>query len=171
MELSSIWRPKRTLQHAEFVALLAAVNVSQAGFTRVCGRQRPAKSINGAGRAGPLAISLRDLSAEASTIQLEELPLASPHQNDPRQLHYLEGKFTPSGRFGNDSHELENATTFARLAGVSPRQVNNWCRNRAKVPRWATLLAVVLRQHSVEALTINAEEILSPPALHAPANT
>ena len=62
------------------------------------------------GRAGPLAISLRDLSAEASTIQLEELPLASPHQNDPRQLHYLEGKFTPSGRFGNDSHELENAT-------------------------------------------------------------
>jgi hypothetical protein len=42
----------RTLQHADFVALLAAVNVSQAGFTRVCGRQRPAKSINGA-PAGP----------------------------------------------------------------------------------------------------------------------
>jgi len=60
---------------------------------------------------------------------------------------------------------------FARLAGVSPRQVNNWCRNRAKVPRWATLLAVVLHEHSVEALTINAEEILSAPALPAPANT
>jgi len=33
---------------------------------------------------------------------------------------------------------------FARLAGVTARQVNNWTRGRAAVPRWAALLAVVL---------------------------
>ena len=33
---------------------------------------------------------------------------------------------------------------FARLAGVTARQVNNWARGRAAVPRWAALLAVVL---------------------------
>ena len=26
---------------------------------------------------------------------------------------------------------------FARLIGVTPRQVNNWCRGRATVPVWA----------------------------------
>jgi transcriptional regulator with XRE-family HTH domain len=60
---------------------------------------------------------------------------------------------------------------FARLAGVSPRQVNKWCRDRAKVPLWATLLAVVLQDQSVEALTTTAEEILLPPALREPADT
>jgi len=47
---------------------------------------------------------------------------------------------------------------FARLAGVTPRQVNNWCRGRATVPRWATLLAIVLRDHSVDTLMIQLEE-------------
>jgi DNA-binding transcriptional regulator YiaG len=60
---------------------------------------------------------------------------------------------------------------FGRLAGVSPRQVNNWCRGRAQVPLWATLLAVVLQDQSVEALMTTAEEILSPPALRQPADT
>jgi len=49
---------------------------------------------------------------------------------------------------------------FARLTGVSTRQVNNWCRNRAKVPAWAAVLAVVLQHNSVEALLTNAEEML-----------
>jgi len=26
---------------------------------------------------------------------------------------------------------------FARLAGLTPRQVNNWARGRAAVPKWA----------------------------------
>jgi DNA-binding transcriptional regulator YiaG len=60
---------------------------------------------------------------------------------------------------------------FARLAGVSPRQVNNWCRDRARVPLWATLLAVVLQQHSPETLVTNAEEMLWPPALPRLPNT
>ncbi len=60
---------------------------------------------------------------------------------------------------------------FAGLTGVSPRQVNKWCRDRAKVPLWATLLAVVLQEQSVEALTTNAEEMLLAPALPKPANT
>ena len=30
---------------------------------------------------------------------------------------------------------------FARLTGVTPRHVNNWCRGRATVPVWAELLA------------------------------
>lgn len=60
---------------------------------------------------------------------------------------------------------------FARLAGVSPRQVNNWCRDRARVPLWATLLAVVLQQHSPETLVTNAEEMLLPPALPRLQNT
>ena len=33
---------------------------------------------------------------------------------------------------------------FARLAGVTPRQVNNWARGRAAVPKWAGLLLVAL---------------------------
>jgi transcriptional regulator with XRE-family HTH domain len=47
---------------------------------------------------------------------------------------------------------------FARLAGLTPRQVNNWARGRAAVPVWAGLLAVVLQDHSPEALTIKLEE-------------
>jgi len=47
---------------------------------------------------------------------------------------------------------------FARLTGVTPRQVNNWARGRATVPRWAGLLAVLLQDHSPEALTIAVEE-------------
>ena len=47
---------------------------------------------------------------------------------------------------------------FARLAGVTPRQVNNWCRGRAAVPVWAGLIAVVLQDRSPDALTIDREE-------------
>lgn len=64
-----------------------------------------------------------------------------------------------------------NQAAFARLAGVSPRQVNNWCRDRAKVPLWATLLAVVLQEQSVEALMTNAEERLLAPAIPSPRYT
>ena len=49
---------------------------------------------------------------------------------------------------------------FARLTGVTPRQVNNWCRGRAPVPAWAALIAVLLEEHSPEALTIMLEEVL-----------
>ena len=49
---------------------------------------------------------------------------------------------------------------FARLTGMTARQVNNWCRNRAAVPDWAALLAVVLQQHSPESLMIAAQEEL-----------
>src|SRR5579872_3093941 len=34
---------------------------------------------------------------------------------------------------------------FARLVGVTPRQVNNWCRGRAAVPVWAAILTRVLQ--------------------------
>jgi transcriptional regulator with XRE-family HTH domain len=47
---------------------------------------------------------------------------------------------------------------FARLTGVTPRQVNNWARGRATAPLWAVTLAVLLRDHSPEALTIAVEE-------------
>jgi len=47
---------------------------------------------------------------------------------------------------------------FARLAGVTPRQVNNWCRNRAAVPKWAALLAIVLADISLEELEIRFVE-------------
>jgi DNA-binding transcriptional regulator YdaS (Cro superfamily) len=48
--------------------------------------------------------------------------------------------------------------TFARLADVTPRQVNNWCRGRAAVPQWAALLAMVLAEFTPEALAIMLEE-------------
>ena len=54
---------------------------------------------------------------------------------------------------------------FARLAGVTPRQVNNWCRGRAAVPVWAGVIAVVLQDRSPEALTIDLEETLQSLAL------
>ena len=47
---------------------------------------------------------------------------------------------------------------FARLTGMTPRQVNNWARGRATAPLWAVLLAVLLEDHSPEALTIAVEE-------------
>jgi transcriptional regulator with XRE-family HTH domain len=49
---------------------------------------------------------------------------------------------------------------FARLAGVTPRQVNKWCRGRAAVPTWAAVIAVVLQHRSSEALIIDLEEAL-----------
>jgi transcriptional regulator with XRE-family HTH domain len=50
--------------------------------------------------------------------------------------------------------------SFARLSGVSARQVNKWCRGRAALPRWAALLAIALQELSAEALTIALEELL-----------
>ena len=47
---------------------------------------------------------------------------------------------------------------FARLTGVTPRQVNNWCRGRGAVPAWAGVLAALLQDHSPEALAIVVEE-------------
>ena len=47
---------------------------------------------------------------------------------------------------------------FARLAGVTARQVNNWARGRAVVPQWAVLLAVVLEKATPETLLITEEE-------------
>ena|ERR1700722_1129850 len=48
--------------------------------------------------------------------------------------------------------------SFARLTGVTARQVNNWVRGRALVPQWAALLAVTLQDVSPESLTISLEE-------------
>jgi transcriptional regulator with XRE-family HTH domain len=48
--------------------------------------------------------------------------------------------------------------SFARLTGVTARQVNNWARGRALVPQWVALLAVALQDVSPEALTIALEE-------------
>jgi DNA-binding transcriptional regulator YdaS (Cro superfamily) len=47
---------------------------------------------------------------------------------------------------------------FARLAGVTPRQVNKWCRGRAAIPIWGGVIAVALQDRSPEALTIDLEE-------------
>ena len=47
---------------------------------------------------------------------------------------------------------------FARLTGVTTRQVNNWARGRAAVPPWAALLAVVLQQSTPEMVLISADE-------------
>jgi transcriptional regulator with XRE-family HTH domain len=47
---------------------------------------------------------------------------------------------------------------FARLVGVTPRQVNNGCRGRAAVPVWAAIIAIVLQHRSAEALTIDLED-------------
>ena len=59
---------------------------------------------------------------------------------------------------------------FARLAGVTARQVNNWSRGRAAVPRWAALLAVVLEDTTPEALLLmlggtqlNCHQVLGVP--------
>jgi hypothetical protein len=47
---------------------------------------------------------------------------------------------------------------FARLADVTARQVNNWCRGRAAVPKWAAVLAIALAEVTPEALEIRLEE-------------
>ena len=48
---------------------------------------------------------------------------------------------------------------FARLTGVTARQVNNWCRGRAAVPRWAAALAVVLEEFTPNVLEIMVDEV------------
>jgi hypothetical protein len=47
---------------------------------------------------------------------------------------------------------------FARLTGVTARQVNNWCRGRATVPRWAAIVTSMLGESSEDALVIRLEE-------------
>jgi DnaJ-domain-containing protein 1 len=47
---------------------------------------------------------------------------------------------------------------FARLAGVTARQVNNWCRGRATVPKWAAALALLLAECTPNELEIRLEE-------------
>jgi DNA-binding transcriptional regulator YdaS (Cro superfamily) len=46
---------------------------------------------------------------------------------------------------------------FARLTGVTPRQVNNWARGRATVPKWAAVLAAALGEFTPESLEIMVE--------------
>ncbi len=41
---------------------------------------------------------------------------------------------------------------FARLTGVTTRQVNKWARGRAAVPQWAGLMAVALIEQSADSL-------------------
>jgi DnaJ-domain-containing protein 1 len=48
---------------------------------------------------------------------------------------------------------------LARIAGDTPRQVNNWCRGRAAAPLWAITLAAVLQETSPEAIQNLLEEI------------
>ena len=43
---------------------------------------------------------------------------------------------------------------FARVAGITARQVNNWARGRSAIPRWAILLAVALEDISADELTL-----------------
>ena len=47
---------------------------------------------------------------------------------------------------------------FARLAGVTPRQVNNWARGRAAVPKWAGLLLVALDELTPDGLEVMVED-------------
>jgi len=49
--------------------------------------------------------------------------------------------------------------SFARLTGVTARQVNNWARGRASVPRWAAVLAIALKELTPELLAIMLEEV------------
>ncbi len=53
---------------------------------------------------------------------------------------------------------------FARLTGVTARQVNNWARGRAPVPAWAGLLAAIVQAQSPALLAIAAEA--TAPAWH-----
>lgn len=47
---------------------------------------------------------------------------------------------------------------FARLAGVTPRQVNNWARDRAAVPKWAAVLAGALAEFTPETLEVMVDD-------------
>jgi transcriptional regulator with XRE-family HTH domain len=47
---------------------------------------------------------------------------------------------------------------FARLAGLTPRQVNNWARGRAAVLQWAALLVVALDALTPDGLEIMVED-------------
>jgi len=47
---------------------------------------------------------------------------------------------------------------LARLAGLTARQVNNWCRGRAAVPPWAAVLAAILEQRSPDALDMMVDD-------------
>ena len=47
---------------------------------------------------------------------------------------------------------------FARLSGLTSRQVNNWCRGRAAVPPWAVALAVLLEEHSPDGVALLVED-------------
>jgi len=47
---------------------------------------------------------------------------------------------------------------FARLSGLTPRQVNNWCRGRAAVPPWAAILAAILDERSPDALDMMVDD-------------
>jgi transcriptional regulator with XRE-family HTH domain len=47
---------------------------------------------------------------------------------------------------------------FARLSGITPRQINNWCRGRAAVPAWAAALGAVLDEHSPDAIDMMIED-------------
>lgn len=74
----------RTLKSTEFTAILGEADVSQAGFGRLSGVSSRQVNKWCRGRAvvprwaALLAIALRELSAEALTIMLEELPIVSP---------------------------------------------------------------------------------------------
>ena len=70
-----------------------------------------------------------------------------------RGMHFNFGEPRDSG----SSRHVSQAA-FARLVGITPRQVNNWCRGRAAVPVWAAIIAIVLQHRSAEALTIDLEE-------------
>jgi transcriptional regulator with XRE-family HTH domain len=47
---------------------------------------------------------------------------------------------------------------FARLAGLTPRQVNNWARGRGAVPTWAALLLVALDELTPDGLETMFED-------------
>jgi DnaJ-domain-containing protein 1 len=48
--------------------------------------------------------------------------------------------------------------SFARIAGLTPRQVNNWARGRATVPQWAALLVVALDALTPDGLEVMVED-------------
>ena len=52
---------------------------------------------------------------------------------------------------------------FARLTGISARQVNAWCRGHAVVPRWAAIIALMLPEFTPEMLTLMVEEAFVSP--------
>ena len=78
----------------------------------------------------------------------------------------LATKRPPCARFCTpNSPPSSPAPTSAKPASPNspasrPRQVNNWARGRAAAPTWAAILAVLLQDHSPEALTISVEEAL-----------